>query len=300
MNYVFTSCLFAKNNIQNQYNSISLSQNRVPFSDITQQMNTFFNSKKNQQNNILPNIFNDFSNTKKNTTFLKKKSHGEIINNIEDDEEKENHKQEHNKSRKYSNYCYDFQNPLINDLDEEKEENMEEYENYFENNNHKKGRKDENISFKQILDDAIQEKKELDLKERDKKKANKLKQLKMLKHKKNSSDYSNKNDAGEAQILVDRRGAQPRDEYTGRGIFAGTDVSEEVDLREGSVRVPTALLRENEGRNVCDRVGELCAERGGRGADPRGGSRGDSGFLKGWRAVAQGTLRTEEGQFLHL
>ena len=142
-------------------------------------MNTFFNFQKNQQNNILPNIFNDFSNTKKNTTFLKKKSHGEIINNIEDDEEKENHKQEHNKSRKYSNYCYDFQNPLINDLDEEKEENMEEYENYFENNNHKKGRKDENISFKQILDDAIQEKKELDLKERDKKKANKLKQLKM-------------------------------------------------------------------------------------------------------------------------
>ena len=70
---------------------------------------------------------------------------------------------------------------------------MEEYENYFENNNHKKGRKDENISFKQILDDAIQEKKELDLKERDKKKANKLKQLKMLKHKKHSSDYLNKN-----------------------------------------------------------------------------------------------------------
>lgn len=193
MNYVFTSCLFAKNNIQNQYNNISLSQNRVPFSDITQQMNTFFNFQKNQQNNILPNIFNDFSNTKKNTTFLKKKSHGEIINNIEDDEEKENQKQEHNKSRKYSNYCYDFQNPLINDLDEEKEENMEEYENYFENNNHKKGRKDENISFKQILDDAIQEKKELDLKERDKKKANKLKQLKMLKHKKHSSDYLNKN-----------------------------------------------------------------------------------------------------------
>ena len=193
MNYVFTSCLFAKNNIQNQYNNISLSQNRVPFSDITQQMNTFFNFQKNQQNNILPNIFNDFSNTKKNTTFLKKKSHGEIINNIEDDEEKENHKQEHNKSRKYSNYCYDFQNPLINDLDEEKEENMKKYENYFENINHKKGRKDENISFKQILDDAIQEKKELDLKERDKKKANKLKQLRMLKYKKNSSDYSNKN-----------------------------------------------------------------------------------------------------------
>ena len=193
MNYVFTSCLFAKNNTQNQYNNISLSQNRVPFSDITQQMNTFFNFQKNQQNNILPNIFNDFSNTKKNTTFLKKKSHGEIINNIEDDEEKENHKQEHNKSRKYSNYCYDFQNPLINDLDEEKEENMKKYENYFENINHKKGRKDENISFKQILDDAIQEKKELDLKERDKKKANKLKQLRMLKYKKNSSDYSNKN-----------------------------------------------------------------------------------------------------------
>ena len=54
---------------------------------------------------------------------------------------------------------------------EEFKKQLEKYENYFENNNHKKGRKDENISFKQILDDAIQEKKELDLKERDKKKA---------------------------------------------------------------------------------------------------------------------------------
>ena len=69
---------------------------------------------------------------------------------------------------------------------------MENYEMYFENINDKKKRKEENISFKQILDDAIQEKKELDIKERDKKKANKLKQLKMLRHKKNYLDYSNK------------------------------------------------------------------------------------------------------------
>ena len=193
MNYIFNSYLFGKYNIQNQSNNTPLPQNRVPFTDITQQMNTFLNFQKNQQNNILPKIFNDFSNTSKNTTFLKKKSHGEIINNIEDDEEKENHNKEQNKSRKYSNYCYDFQNPLINDLDEEKEENMEDYENYFENDNHKKGWKDENISFKQILNDAIKEKKELDSKERDKKKANKIKQLKMLKHKKQSSYYSNKN-----------------------------------------------------------------------------------------------------------
>ena len=192
MNCLFNSYPFEKNNTQNQCNNISLPQNRVPFTDITQQMNTFLNSQKNLQNNIFPKIFNDFSFTNKNTTFLKKKSHGEIINNIDEDEEKEKYHKDSNKSRKYSNFYCGFQNKLINDLDEEKEENMENYEMYFENINDKKKRKEENISFKQILDDAIQEKKELDIKERDKKKANKLKQLKMLRHKNNYLDYSNK------------------------------------------------------------------------------------------------------------
>ena len=192
MNCLFNSYPFEKNNTQNQCNNISLPQNRVPFTDITQQMNTFLNSQKNLQNNIFPKIFNDFSFANKNTTFLKKKSHGEIINNIDEDEEKEKYHKDSNKSRKYSNFYCGFQNQLINDLDEEKEENMKNYEMYFENINDKKKRKEENISFKQILDDAIQEKKELDIKERDKKKANKLKQLKMLRHKNNYLDYSNK------------------------------------------------------------------------------------------------------------
>ena len=74
-----------------------------------------------------------------------------------------------------------MQNPLINSLkeeDDEKEDKENIYQNDYENNRKKK--KNQCLSFNQILNDAINEKREFDKNEREKKKANKLKHLKML------------------------------------------------------------------------------------------------------------------------
>ena len=188
MNFLFNSNIFEKNSTLNEYNNFFLPQHRSPFTDITQQMNIFSNYKKKQQNNAFTKNFNG----KENFTFLRKKSNGEKINNCEKDEEKESQNIAINKPRKYFNNCYNNQNSLINNLEEEDEdENKENCQINFEY--YRKG-KDENISIIQILNDAIREKKENDKYEKERKKANKLKQLKMLlKHKKNSQDYSSKN-----------------------------------------------------------------------------------------------------------
>jgi hypothetical protein len=155
-------------------------------------MNSFFNSKKNQQNNILSKNFNDYSNDKENFTFLKKKSFGENINNDEKDEKNEEHNFAIDKPRRYSNKNLTMRNSLINNLDEDEDENNEPY--FFNFENDKKGKKEENLSIIDILNDAIKEKKEIDKIERDRKKMNKLKQLKIqIKHKKHSLDYTNKN-----------------------------------------------------------------------------------------------------------
>ena len=116
MNFIFDSCFFQKNSTFNQSSTTLLPQNRIPFTDVTQQMNSFFNTKKNQQINIFPKYFNDFSNDKENITFLKKKSFGEKINNIEKDEECTDHNNTLNMHKKFLNNCYKMQNPLINSL----------------------------------------------------------------------------------------------------------------------------------------------------------------------------------------
>ena len=192
MNFIFTSCQFGKNINLNQYNNSFIPQNRIPFSDITLQMNSFFNSKKNYQNNILSKNFNDNSNCKENFTFLKKKSFGENINNYEKDEKNEEQNFEVDKPKRYSNKNLVMKNSLINNLDEDEDENNEIYNFNFEND--KKEKKEENLSFIDILNDAIKEKKEIDKNERERKKMNKVKQMKMqIKHKKHSLDYTNKN-----------------------------------------------------------------------------------------------------------
>ena len=77
-------------------------------------------------------------------------------------------------------------------MDEDEDENNDPYIFKFENN--KKEKKEENLSIIDILNDAIKEKKEIDKNERERKKMNKLKQMKIqIKHKKHSLDYTNKN-----------------------------------------------------------------------------------------------------------
>ena len=195
MSFIFDSCFFQKNSIFNQNNTFS-AQNRIPFNDVTQQVNSFFNTKKNQQININTKNFNDFSNDKENFTFLKKKSFGDHINNIEKEEERKEEKNFHNIPKKYSNNCYKMHNSLINSVNEDDDDF--DKENFLDNNddfeNNRKRKKNESLSFKQILNDAINEKKEFDRNEREKKKANKLRHLKMLlKNRKNPIDDNNYN-----------------------------------------------------------------------------------------------------------
>ena len=192
MNTLFNSVLFEKNMPFNQANSTSFPQKRVPFSDVTLQMSNFFNIKKNQQINIIPKSFNDFSKDKEVFTFLRKKSHAENIPNIESDEECKDQNDIINKPKKYSNNCYKMKNSLINNINEDEEEL--DKENFYNNNDNINDIKDKELSFNQILNNAIKEKKEYDKIERDKKKANKLKQLKMLiKQRKNGFGCTNNN-----------------------------------------------------------------------------------------------------------
>ena len=196
MNFEFDTCIFGENFIFNQNNNIFNTQNRVPFSDLTQQYNSFNNYKKNQPSNTCSKNFNDIS----NYSFLKKKSYCEELNNIEKYEECKVQNHETNKPKKYFNNFYKMNNSLINNLNEDDDE--KDKENFFENDYEKNitNNKDECISFSQILNDAINEKKQFDKIERDKKKANKLKQIKMLlKHRNNSLDYSNKENIGNCQ-----------------------------------------------------------------------------------------------------
>ena len=180
----------------NQNNTTFLAQNRIPFNDVTQQVNSFFNTKKNQQININTKNFNDFSNDMENFTFLKKKSFGDNINNTEKEEERKEEKNFHNIPKKYSNNCYKMNKSLINSVNEDDDDF--DKENFLDNDddfgNNRKKKKNECLSFKQILNDAINEKKEFDRNEREKKKANKLRHLKMLlKNRKNAIDSNNNN-----------------------------------------------------------------------------------------------------------
>ena len=193
MNFEFSSCLFSNNIIFNQNNPNFSSQKRTPFTDLTRQIHSFENSKKNQQNILFSKNFNDNSFYNEDYMFLKKKSYCENSNNYEKYVECKMQTDEINKNKKNFNNCDKNHNSLINNLDEDDDE--QEKENLGENNFKKNTKnKDLCLSFNQILNEAINEKKEFDKNERDKKKANKLRKIKiLLKNRKNANDYTNKN-----------------------------------------------------------------------------------------------------------
>ena len=135
--------------------------------------------------------FNDIPKEGNDFQFLKKKSHGDIISNFKENEENIEPKESINKSKKYLNSFYKKQlfnnNFSLNNLDEENDES--DKENLAVNDN----KENDVFDFNQILNETIKEKKENDKIERERKKANKLKQLKLLlKNRKNALDYSNK------------------------------------------------------------------------------------------------------------
>ena len=194
MNFIFDSCFFGTNNIYIQNNNTFILQDRIPFTDVTEKMKNFFNTKKNQANNEFSMNFNDISKEGKDYQFLKKKSHGDIIPNFKENEENIEPQESHNKSSKYLNSFYKKQNInnfSLNDLDEENDESDKENLAYNIN------KETEEFDFNKILTETIKEKKENDKIERERKKANKLKQLKMLlKNRKNALDYPNKINEG--------------------------------------------------------------------------------------------------------
>ena len=194
MNFIFDSCFFGTNNIYIQNNNTFILQDRIPFTDVTEKMKNFFNTKKNQANNEFSMNFNDISKEGKDYQFLKKKSHGDIIPNFKENEENIEPQESHNKSSKYLNNFYKKQNInnfSLNDLDEENDESDKENLAYNIN------KETEEFDFNKILSKTIKKKKENDKIERERKKANKLKQLKLLlKNRKNALDYSNKINEG--------------------------------------------------------------------------------------------------------
>ena len=194
MNFIFDSCFFGTNNIYIQNNNTFILQDRIPFTDVTEKMKNFFNTKKNQPHNEFSMNFNDISKEGKDYQFLKKKSHGDIIPNFKENEENIEPQESHNKSSKYLNNFYKKQNInnfSLNDLDEENDESDKENLAYNIN------KETEEFDFNKILSETIKEKKENDKIERQRKKANKLKQLKLLlKNRKNALDYSNKINEG--------------------------------------------------------------------------------------------------------
>ena len=194
MNFIFDSCFFGTNNIYIQNNNTFILQDRIPFTDVTEKMKNFFNTKKNQPHNEFSMNFNDISKEGKDYQFLKKKSHGDIIPDFKENEENIEPQESHNKSSKYLNNFYKKQNInnfSLNDLDEENDESDKENLAYNIN------KENEEFDFNKILSETIKEKKENDKIERERKKANKLKQLKLLlKNRKNALDYPNKINEG--------------------------------------------------------------------------------------------------------
>ena len=120
------------------------------------------------------------------------------MTNFKDNEENIEPQETNNKSSKYLNNFYkrrfnnENANPPLNNLDEDNDENdNKENLGIFSNNNARN--KNDMIDMSQILNDTIKEKKESDKIERERKKANKMRQMKMsLKNRKNGYDYINK------------------------------------------------------------------------------------------------------------
>ena len=198
MNFIFDSCFFGTNNIYIQNNNTFVIPERIPFNDVTQKMKSFFNTRKNQSFNSFSMNFNDIPNEANDFQFLKKKSHGDIMTNFKDNEENIEPQETNNKPSKYLNNFYkrrfnnENANPPLNNLDEDNDEN-DNKENLGIFSNNFARNKNDMIDMSQILNDTIKEKKESDKIERERKKANKMRQMKMsLKNRKHGYDYINK------------------------------------------------------------------------------------------------------------
>ena len=154
-----------------QNNNTFVLPERIPFNDVTEKMKSFFNTKKNQPFNTFSMNFNDISNETKNIQFLKKKSHGDIMNTFKEDEEKEELKESLSKSSKYLNNLFKKNintTSNVNNLDEDNEESDKENLGIINNNININ---EDEIDVSQILNDTIKEKKENDKFERERKKA---------------------------------------------------------------------------------------------------------------------------------
>jgi len=199
MNFIFDSCFFGTNNIYIQNNNTFILPERIPFNDVTEKMKSFFNTKKNQSFNSFSMNFNDIPKEGNDFQFLKKKSHGDIMTNFKENEENIDPQESSNKSSKYLNNInkrrfnnINNENYSLNNLDEDNDEN-DNKENIELMNNNSLQNKNDVINISQILNDTIKEKKENEKFERERKKANKIRQMKMtIKNRKNMNDYINK------------------------------------------------------------------------------------------------------------
>jgi len=224
MNFLFDSCFFGTNNIYIQNNNTFILPERIPFNDVTQKMKNFFNTKKNSTFNSFSMNFNDIPKEDNDFQFLKKKSHGDIISNFKENEEYIEPKESINKSTKHLNNIYKKQinssNFSLNNLDEEYDES--DKENLAVNND----KENDVFDINQILNETIKEKKENDKIERERKKANKLKQLKMLlKNRKNALDYSNKRDEEKNKENICNNGS-----FNFNAYFEGIKKDKEINL----------------------------------------------------------------------
>jgi hypothetical protein len=168
--------------------------------------------------------FNDIPKEGNDFQFLKKKSHGDIISNFKENEENIEPKESINKSTKHLNSFYKKQinnnNFSLNNLDEDNEES--DKENLAINDN----KENDVFDFNQILNETIKEKKENDKIERERKKANKLKQLKLLlKNRKNALDYSNKRDEEKNKENICNNGS-----FNFNAYFEGIKKDKEINL----------------------------------------------------------------------
>ena len=230
MNFIFDSCFFGTNNIYIQNNNTFILPERIPFNDVTQKMKSFFNTKKNQSFNSFSMNFNDIPNEVNDFQFLKKKSHGDIMTNYKENEENIEPQESSIKSSKYLNNYYKRRfninniNSSLNNLDEDKDENDNKENLGFMNNN--SNNKNDIIDMSQILNDTIKEKKENDKIERERKKANKIRQMKMsVKNRKNMSDYINKkNEEKNKENICDNNC------FNSMGLFEDTKKEKEINL----------------------------------------------------------------------
>ena len=224
MNFLFDSCFFGSNNIYIQNNNTFIIPERIPFNDVTQKFQNFFNTKKNSSQNSFSMNFNDIPKEGNDFQFLKKKSHGDIISNFKENEENIEPKESINKSTKHLNSFYKKQinnnNFSLNILDEDNEES--DKENLAINDN----KENDVFDFNQILNETIKEKKENDKIERERKKANKLKQLKMLlKNRKNALDYSNKRNEEKNKENICNNGS-----FNFNAYFEGIKKEKEINM----------------------------------------------------------------------